>query len=69
MPNYDLKCKSCNTEHKLWATIAQKSNHEIKCPSCGSYAMETLFKSAPAHVKNVAPAGCPSASRCGGCAH
>jgi len=66
MPFYDLKCKNCETESNIRATMAEKTENRIPCPKCGSTNMETLYKSAPAYIKNpgdTAPS-CPSATTC-----
>jgi putative FmdB family regulatory protein len=51
MPYYDLLCKTCETEHNIRATIAEKTEKRIPCPDCGSLDMETLFKTPPAVIK------------------
>ncbi|MCL2373096.1 MAG: zinc ribbon domain-containing protein [Defluviitaleaceae bacterium] len=67
MPNYDLHCKTCNTDHNIRASMAEKAEKRIPCPSCGSFEMETLFKAAPAYVKGSAAVVCPQRNNCAGC--
>ena len=77
MPYYDLRCKTCNKESNVKATIAQKTERSIKCPECGSTDMVTVFKRAPAVLKGGMGSGsdtaafCPSADECENkaCAH
>jgi len=67
MPFYDLRCTECNKESNIKATMAEKTEHRIQCPQCGSAKMETVYKSAPAYIKNSGdrlPA-CPSGTTCG----
>ena len=66
MPFYDLHCIDCDTESNIKATIEDKTKHKIPCPQCGSKNMETVYKSAPAYIKNSGSApACPSGSACG----
>jgi len=67
MPFYDLKCNSCETESNIKATMAEKTENLILCPKCGSTDMETVFKSAPAYIKNSGGnvQACPGATSCG----
>lgn len=62
MPNYDLKCVSCEAEFKQRASMTEKSEKLIPCPECGSFELETLFKAPPAYVKGVKAAECPNRS-------
>ena len=67
MPFYDLRCTECNKESNIKATMAEKAENRILCPECGSAKMETVYKSAPAYIKNSGdklPA-CPSSMTCG----
>ena len=68
MPFYDLRCGSCNTESNIMATMTDKTENRIQCPECGSLDMKTIYKSAPAYIKNSGDAmpSCPnSTSACG----
>jgi len=68
MPFYDLRCVDCNKESNIKATMAEKTEHRIPCPECGSTNMETVYKSAPAYIKSSGDAAmpmCPSSSACG----
>jgi len=68
MPFYDLRCIDCDNEANIKATIAEKTEHRIPCPKCGSTNMETVYTTAPAYIKNTgsgAAPSCPSSSSCG----
>ena len=70
MPNYDLRCTKCDSEYKISASMAEKTEKRIPCPDCGSFELETLFKSAPAYVKGGGAVKCPQRSSCGSsCPH
>jgi len=71
MPNYDLRCQTCDKEYNIRATIAEKSEQRIPCPDCGSFELETLFKAPPAYVKGASGGvKCPNAAGCGSaCRH
>jgi len=72
MPNYDLICSKCNREHNIRASMAEKSQKRISCPDCGSFELETVYKSAPAYVKGGSrpPMSCPQRAGCGSaCPH
>jgi len=64
---YDLRCLDCNAEHNIAASMAEKAEKRIACPDCGSFEMETVFKSPPAFVKGSSPSvqNCPNQSSCG----
>ena len=53
MPFYDLRCKDCEKDSNVRATIADKEESRIICPECGSTNMETLYLSAPAYIKTA----------------
>ena len=70
MPHYDLRCADCNREHNIRASMAEKSEKRIPCPDCGSFELETVFKTPPAYVKGGGPANCPQRAGCGSsCPH
>ena len=71
MPHYDLRCVECNTEHRISASIKEKTEKNIPCPDCGSFDLETVYTSGPAIIKNMKQTGCPNRSFCGssGCQH
>jgi len=70
MPNYDLHCKECNKDYIINATMTEKSEKRIPCPDCGSFDLETLFKTPPAYVKGGNTIKCPQSSSCGSqCPH
>ena len=64
MPNYDLRCSDCNTEHKISATMKEKSENKIACPTCGSFDLETVFRAPPGIIKGAAcPTPCGASCR------
>jgi len=67
MPFYDLRCVDCDIESNVKATMAEKTEHRIPCPECGSTNMKTVYKSAPAYIKSSGDAmqACPGSSACG----
>jgi ATP-dependent Lhr-like helicase len=69
MPFYDLRCPKCQKEYNIAASMADKTERRIPCPDCGSFELETVYKSAPAFIKSRgdAAAVCPHSSICGGC--
>ena len=70
MPNYDLRCLKCNSNHNIRATMAEKSEKRIPCPDCGSFDLETIFITPPAYVKGSSAGQCPQRSSCGArCPH
>jgi putative FmdB family regulatory protein len=70
MPNYDLRCMNCNTEHNILAGMKEKSEKKIPCPDCGSFELETVFKAAPAFVKGMSTTPCLQSRTCGAsCPH
>jgi len=64
MPFYDLYCESCNKEHNIKATIAEKVEKKIPCPDCGCTALETIYNAAPAYIRGGPEAQCASAGSC-----
>ena len=73
MPFYDLRCIECDKEFNIKASIAEKTEHRVPCPECGSMNMETVYISAPVYIKNRSDGmpSCPNRSICGnsGCRH
>ena len=70
MPFYDLRCQICKKEYNLSASMAEKAEKRIPCPDCGSFDLETVFKSAPAYIKGSKAQECPNRQTCGaGCRH
>ena len=70
MPFYDLRCDKCGKEFNVSAAIADKTEKRVPCPDCGSFDLETVYKSAPAYIKNTRDGECPSRHVCGsGCRH
>ncbi|MCL1807144.1 MAG: zinc ribbon domain-containing protein [Oscillospiraceae bacterium] len=71
MPFYDLICKACGKEANIRASVAEKAEKRVPCPSCGSYELETDFKNAPFSItKGSVGTECPNRHLCGeGCRH
>ena len=71
MPFYDLRCTACDSEHNISASMKDKSDKKISCPECGSFELETVFRTPPAIVKGMSEPSCPNRSAaCGsGCRH
>ena len=72
MPFYDLRCTSCDKEHNIMATMADKVAGLIPCPDCGSLDMETVYKSAPYYIKGrqAEASPCRNSDTCGAaCPH
>ncbi|MCL1794324.1 MAG: zinc ribbon domain-containing protein [Oscillospiraceae bacterium] len=70
MPFYDLHCEKCEGEFNISASIADKTNKRIPCPKCGSFALKTVYKGAPAYIKNAKAPECPNRHICGAdCRH
>ncbi len=72
MPFYDLKCKECQEEFNIMAKMSDRDQKLVKCPSCGSTELETVFKSVNIvqSRKSTEAPGCPNAHVCGShCAH
>ena len=69
MPYYDLRCEACQEEHNIKLSIAERVSGEVRCPSCGSDKLLTIYKKVNI-VKNLGSSecdACPS-SVMGGCA-
>ena len=70
MPFYDLRCHVCDKEYNISASMADKAEKRIPCPSCGSTELETVYKGSPAYIKNKSGSECPNRHVCGGgCRH
>jgi putative FmdB family regulatory protein len=71
MPFYDLHCSECEKEFNILASIKDKSEKRIPCPKCGSLDLKTVYKGAPAYIKNIKTPECPNFNTCGasGCRH
>ena len=75
MPYYDLKCKNCQKEFNIKASMQERSDRLICCPDCASNDLETIFRKVNiVHRLNkdcdVCPGSGPAAHRCGGgCCH
>ena len=70
MPFYDLRCPICDKEFNISASMADKAEKRVPCPECGSFELETVYKSSPAYIKNNSGHECPNRHVCGsGCRH
>jgi len=70
MPFYDMLCTDCRKESRIMASISDKTEKRIVCPECGSFNLETLFKSAPYYKKSRKTSDCPNRNACGtNCPH
>jgi putative FmdB family regulatory protein len=70
MPFYDLRCSKCDEEFNISASISEKSEKRILCPKCGSRDLKTVYKGAPAYIKNTKTPECPNRHICGAeCRH
>ncbi|MCL1859047.1 MAG: zinc ribbon domain-containing protein [Oscillospiraceae bacterium] len=70
MPFYDLYCPECDEEFNILASISEKSGKRIFCPECGSVELKTVYKGAPAYLKNTKMPECPNRHICGAeCRH
>jgi putative FmdB family regulatory protein len=70
MPFYDLRCPACDKEFNLSASMADKVGKRVPCPECGSFELETLYKTPPAFLKSKTSGDCPNRHVCGaGCRH
>ena len=71
MPFYDLRCEKCGKDYNISASVSDKSEKRIPCPGCGSFDLKTIYKSAPAYIKNNKTPECPNFKTCGntGCPH
>jgi len=68
MPFYDLRCPECDKEFNILASVKQKTEKTIPYPECGSTNLETVYKGAPAYIKNTKERECPNSKICGtGC--
>ena len=65
MPFYDLRCPICERDYTISATMAEKTEKHIPCPDCGSFDLETVYKGAPAYLKNRGENSCPNRHGCG----
>lgn len=44
MPYYDLRCESCQAEINIKATIKERSENQLRCPSCGGSQLATVYR-------------------------
>jgi len=64
MPFYDLLCPKCKKEHKISASVKDRTENRIECPDCGGVDLETVYKTGPAYIKG---AGTECPGRSSGC--
>ena len=70
MPFYDLRCSECGGEFNISASMTDKTEKRIPCPECGSFDLQTVYKSAPGVLKGAKAPECPNSHICGaGCRH
>ena len=74
LPFYNFKCKECDTEFEILASVSDKTEHMIHCPDCDSNELETLWKAAPKYLKGGLQSSqefiCPNSEICGeACEH
>jgi len=68
MPFYDLKCRNCGTTFNVKASIGERENNQIKCPSCGKNELDAVFSNVNIiKSRSSSSAECPNIHRCGGC--
>ena len=68
MPFYDLHCPKCDKEFNILASMAEKSEKRIPCPECGSFDLKSVYKGAPAYIKDKKKMPeCPNRDICAGC--
>lgn len=75
MPYYDLRCKDCNSEFNIKASIQARSERLISCPSCSSRELESIYRKVNIVTRlnkdcDVCPGTSAAVHRCGGgCCH
>ncbi len=69
MPFYHLKCQKCGHDFTARASIADKTQQRIACPSCTSTQLQTVYDKNPNIYVKKAQGACPNRERCGGCCH
>ncbi|MCL2045398.1 MAG: zinc ribbon domain-containing protein [Oscillospiraceae bacterium] len=62
MPFYDLRCKNCDEEFNVRASMVDKAEKRIPCPVCGSTDLATSFKFAPNYIRAGGAASEPVAA-------
>ena len=45
MPSYEFKCENCKKTFAEKLTFKQYDKHKVKCPRCGSTAVQTVISS------------------------
>ncbi|MCL1816559.1 MAG: zinc ribbon domain-containing protein [Clostridiales bacterium] len=69
MPFYDLVCVTCGEEFNIRATLAERKEQKIPCPSCGGQDLRAVFKAAHFSVKTADAPACPNSHICGSSCH
>lgn len=71
MPFYKLICSRCGAAFEQQASVSERTEKRIHCPSCGSNELQPDYSSGSASVhiaKNEDSCGHENCSfRCGGC--
>lgn len=68
MPFYDLKCDHCGEEFNKMASMSDREQKRIQCPSCGSNMLSAVFKNVNVvQSRKSQPGECPNMHKCGGC--
>jgi putative FmdB family regulatory protein len=44
MPYYELRCVKCQNEFTLKASVSERSQGALQCPSCGSNELAAIFR-------------------------
>ena len=73
MPYYDLKCADCEHEFNTKATLSDRTGGAIRCPACGSFRLETIFRKvniirSRSDMADSCPMGGGACGCSGGCA-
>ncbi|WP_094546299.1 FmdB family zinc ribbon protein [Petroclostridium xylanilyticum] len=66
MPFYDLKCEKCGAVFNVMAKMREKEEKLIKCPTCGSNDLSSVFTNINI-VKNRTKEMPPCSGGCCGC--
>ena len=74
MPLYNLKCRTCDREFDILASVSDKNEKRIHCPECESNELEALWKNAPRYLKGGIQSSkelvCANSETCGkACQH
>lgn len=68
MPFYDLKCRNCGMTFNIMASMSERENKQIKCPSCGNNELDAVFSNVNIiKSRKSSSSECPHVHECGGC--